>query len=564
MKDLEKYTRIPDAAPHEWLESAVDSVEYLKKVMTGQWTPIYITGPFFWLYAVLMRAEHASPVDRAKLGSMHVDSMSGWRLEHVWGGGEPERMYLVSGIGEQSSGSPLSGGQQLVYSRRMHGRDGYVEIDQRLVQALDLHWLEERSAYCRINEKGDIESIIKIERLPPDEDGHRGTIVSIKDNDLTKYMAVCGMVLAAKFDFTRVDHHKVGFNGWGDHHERFEFTAPDLAYHGGKLPRQASYVNGWIIVRPRKTASEIMEEENAASDRSKRQHAEFIVHDWRHKRITTCSAAPSASTNYFDAVEGLPFELSPAFFRAEVMAKYKADPDKYQIDGRSIRCRTAWELRSFDINEAGQVHAYLQDLSHLPYDEQLYWKSFNEEPKAGISKRSYTSDFLGQWTSEPDPLDEIKRIVSLLDRSPPPWWVARGEAASLAAQYPSQENAAEWGDEIMHLDQLVVEGFRESELRKIAARLGANPEASWRSLKIIEAILVAVGRTGEEAKATLAPLQRTHALRNILTAHTAGSAKIAEQNNAIRDHSTYRAHFEHLASGVLSALAVIRKVLEEE
>ncbi len=562
MKDLDKHTRIPDEAPREWLENAVDSVEYLKRAMTGQWTPIYITAPFFWLYAVLMRADHADPVDHVKLGNVCIDSMSGWRLEHAWGGGQPERMYLAAGIGERD-GSPLSGGQQLVYSRRMHGREEYVEIDQRLVQALDVHWLDERRAFCRINDKGDIEPIIKIERLSPDEDGHRGTIVSVKDTDLTKYMAVSGMVLAAKFDFTRVDHKKVGFNGWGDH-GRFEFEAPDLAYHGGQLPRQASYVNGWIILRPRKTVAEIMDDENTASDRSKRQHAEFIIQDFRHNRITVCSAAPGASTNYFDAVEGLPFELSPAFFRAEVMAKYKADSDKYQIDGRSIRCRTAWELRSFDINEAGQVHAYLQDLSHLPYDEQLYWKSFNEEPKATISKRSYTSDFLGQWTSEPDPLDEIKRTVGALDRSPPAWWVARGEPVQLAAQYPSQENAAEWGDEIMHLDQLVVEGLKESELRKVATRLNATVEANWRSLKIIEAILTVAGRSADEAKATVAPLQRMHGLRSTLTAHTGGSAKVEEQQNAIREHGTYRAHFEHLATGVMTAMTAIRAVLEED
>ncbi|WP_446808486.1 hypothetical protein ACH50O_14495 [Methylomonas sp. 2BW1-5-20] len=97
----------------------------------------------------------------------------------------------------------------------------------------------------------------------------------------------------------------------------------------------------------------------------------------------------------------LPFATSPAFFRPEVLLKYKADPDKYQIESRSIHCRGGWFLKSFDINEAGQVHAYLCDLSHLPYAEQLYWKSFNEPPKAGISTRAYRSDFLAQWDKAP-------------------------------------------------------------------------------------------------------------------------------------------------------------------
>ncbi|MFC3704768.1 hypothetical protein ACFOOL_08370 [Devosia honganensis] len=528
--------------------------------MTGQWIPIYVSAPFFYVLAVLMSQEKANPVDHARLAGLFVDASSGWRLEHSWGGGEPERMYLASGLGE-SGGSTFAGGQQLVYRRQMHGLEAYIELDQRLVQALDVHFMPERSAYCRINGSGDIEAVIKVERLPPDKNGHRGHLVSVRAEDLGKYMAVTGTVLAAKFDFTRVDHKKIGFDGW-DGAERDSFKAPDLVHHSGRVPGRCSFANGWIIVRPAKTVAEVMEEENAAVDRSKRQHVNFIIQDIRHGRIVTCSAAPGASTNYFDAVEGLPFELSPVFFRAEVMAKYKADTDKYQIDGRMIRCREAWELRSFDINEAGQVHTYLQDLSHLPYEEQLYWKSFNEEPKAPISKRSYTSDFLGEWTDEIDPLDELKRLTTTLDGECFPWWVTRGQAVRLAAQYPSLENAAEWGDEILHLDQLVVEGFKDSELRKIAAFRGATVAANWRSLRLIEAILVATGNSPEQAKAIMVPLQRMHALRSILTAHTGGATKGEEQRKAIAEHNTYRAHFEHLASGVLDGLTAIIAALD--
>ncbi|MER9052502.1 hypothetical protein [Mesorhizobium sp. M0910] len=559
MKNLQKYTCVPDDRPGQWLENAAESVEYLKLVLTGQWTPIYVSAQCFYLFAVLMKAEKANPVDHAKLGPVFIDPSSSWRLEHVWGGGEPERMYLEAGIGE-SGGSPLAGGQQLVYRRRMHGLDPYVELDQRLVQALDVHFLRERNAYCRVNRRGDIEPIIKVEQLPADEEGHSGTLVTVKTEDLVKYMAVTQTVLAAKFDFTRIDHKKVGFDGWQDA-ERDSFAAPDLAYHSGRVPGRSSFVNGWIIVRPNKTLAEAIEDENTASDRFKRQHADFIIQDARYSRIATCSAVPGASTNYFDAVEGLPFELSPVFFRADVMSKYKADTDKYQIDGRMIRCRDVWELRSFDINEAGQVHTYLQDLSHLPYEEQLYWKSFNEEPKAPISKRSFTSDFLGQWTNDADPLDELKRDTTALDGLRPPWWIPRGEAVRLAAQYPSQDNAAEWGHEIMHLDQLVVEGFKESELRKIATNREAQVETNWRSLRLIEAILVASGVPAEKAKATIAPLQRLHALRSTLTAHTGGTTKAEEQRKAIAERQTYRAHFEHLAGGVLDGLAAIIAVL---
>ena len=58
----------------------------------------------------------------------------------------------------------------------------------------------------------------------------------------------------------------------------------------------------------------------------------------------------------------------PRFFRAEVLSKYKNDPDKYTIneEHRSISCRGSWDLRSYGISEAGQVYAYICDLMLLP------------------------------------------------------------------------------------------------------------------------------------------------------------------------------------------------------
>lgn len=51
------------------------------------------------------------------------------------------------------------------------------------------------------------------------------------------------------------------------------------------------------------------------------------------------------------------------------------------LEERSITCRNAWDLPTFDINEAGQVHTYICYLAKLPYEDQLYWKSFNEWPR---------------------------------------------------------------------------------------------------------------------------------------------------------------------------------------
>ena len=121
--------------------------------------------------------------------------------------------------------------------------------------------------------------------------------------------------------------------------------------------------------------------------------------------------------------------MSPVFFKAEILHRYKADTVKYELDDRSITCRGAWSLRTYDVNKEGQVHTYLRYLGELPYKEQLYWQSFNEWPKGGLSERAITTDFRGDFYRGYDPLNNLKRAVMDLDERAPPWWQPRRRLA---------------------------------------------------------------------------------------------------------------------------------------
>jgi hypothetical protein len=155
--------------------------------------------------------------------------------------------------------------------------------------------------------------------------------------------------------------------------------------------------------------------------------------------------------------------------------RFKADPEKYSLDDRSISCRNAWYLKSFDINEAGQVHAYIGDLARLPIEEQRYWQSFNEWPKETISKRAHENDILGEFSSEYDPLHLLKYKIGKLNVAPPDWWQPRGEAYMDAARYPATDSTLEWANEIMAFDQVLVEGFRSNPCES-CLRLGEGKQ----------------------------------------------------------------------------------------
>ena len=54
-----------------------------------------------------------------------------------------------------------------------------------------------------------------------------------------------------------------------------------------------------------------------------------------------------------------------------------------------------------------RVHTYVAYLARLPFEEQLYWLSFNEWPKGNISRRAYQNDILGEFSTEDDPLADL-------------------------------------------------------------------------------------------------------------------------------------------------------------
>jgi len=293
-----------------------------------------------------------------------------------------------------------------------------------------------------------------------------------------------------------------------------------------------------------------------------KQYCSYIAHDWKNKNLSEISCDPSCLANYFTESD-LPFEITPAFFKPEVLSKYKSDRAKYKLDSRSVGCRGAWHLETFDINSAGQVHTYLIYLSRLPYEEQLHWKQFNEHPKAPLSDRAIKTDFEGQWYEEYDPLSILKRKLDRLHTEGVDWWKLRDQDAPDKVHYPYTDSRDEWAEEILNLDQLIVEGLEEKWLRKKAKKLGCNPDARLRALKLAETILVAVDFEEAHAREIMSPFHTVHNLRSALKGHTSGSEAEKIRKDALTEYGSFRKHFEKICADCDESLEIIAEALKE-
>lgn len=355
------------------------------------------------------------------------------------------------------------------------------------------------------------------------------------------------------FDFTRVDFGQ--FNSWNGQ-QPFDRKARDLFYHGGVLPGHASYVAGRMVAGPAITLAEIVKTRKEARDPLSRKYAVFKAINLRNGEEIEVSCDPKGLSNYFQPESLLPLEMSPVFFKAEVLHRYKADSEKYEVEDRRIYCRGTWSLQTYDINEAGQVHTYLRYLGQLPYKEQLYWRSFNEWPKAPISRRAWTIDFKGEVFTEYDSLNSLKYKIRELDKSPPSWWQARGEKLLDAAHYPATTAANEWANEILSLDQLVIEGFKVKDLSALAKAMGRTVRPEWQSLKLLEECLIGSGVEHDDIRSTMSAFRTLHELRTILKGH-ATDTRTERQKHARATFGTFRAHFADLAEGVDKGMEIV-------
>ena len=371
-----------------------------------------------YIHTVLTKETDVTPPDHNDLLDWSSGPYDG-RCGYWWKPGENEVQLWNSSFHPKPT--TMEHAQNLVFGRHAEWLDNdstYYELLQEFAHASGIHWIEEQRAYCQVDENGDIEPVVSITKTGRPEST---TLITCKREPLERYITAAGCVLVRFFDFTIFNYSKS--RTWDGIERTRHITSSELFYDQGIHPDGHSFMRGVQILYPVTPKEELFRSMvDPRYERNNREHATFVIYDFRNDQIREVSTHPGETTNYFEAKDNvLPFATSPAFFRPEVLSKYKMDRDKYRIeeDHRTISCRGAWQLKAYDVNEAGQIHAYICYLQDLPYQEQLHWKSYNEEPRAPISRRAYENDFEGIPSDQIKPLERILMILTGWNRRKP-------------------------------------------------------------------------------------------------------------------------------------------------
>ncbi len=441
----------------------------------------------YWLYPMLLPETNLDEFKKHLPNfSIHPPSsaydhvMSGDRhwIEPCWG--NPADFY--------HSEMPLFFDRQ--YYGRPKGEETYYEFNQLVTHPLDLHWSEKKGSYCRINELGEEIEIIKIIK------NSSVKLILIRRKALDKLLYLGKWVLVRYFSFNRFNTYWPSYDACKS--EIYEPKEYDAKFEIRICKDEYVEFRGAQIEKPKTPKEQLLSWRFNSDEEVEKKYAEFIVQDWKNGRILKdYSINPKNFANYFTESD-LPFETSPIFFKAEVLDKYKNNPDKYELNERSISCRGGWYLQSYDINEYNQVHTYAVYLARLPYKEQLHWLQYNEEPKGPISKRAFQTDFEAQFPDEKSLLQQLQDVLEDLGKveigdEKLRIWAPKGgswETASKGLYYVNSENANQWHDFIIALANVTNEGFLKGPLKKIASKLG-NKNNQLGTLGLLKFILKA-------------------------------------------------------------------------
>ena len=138
---------------------------FLERNESADWTVVYADFKHVYLHSVLAPKVRLQGYDHSRERSEPFPQPDDcWRVNYSYNLARKDDVRIA--IEQPMDDSPtLRGGEKLVFQRNWPGDPTATvrtEVNQKLVHCLEVYWVEERDAFCRLDERGDIEDVIRI------------------------------------------------------------------------------------------------------------------------------------------------------------------------------------------------------------------------------------------------------------------------------------------------------------------------------------------------------------------------------------------------------------------
>lgn len=414
------------------------------------------------------------------------------------------------------------------------------EIIEEFKLYFNLYFEPKSNTYISINESSDENTII----IKTEDE------IKIRTRFLREFLSVKKMNLGLQLDYFRFSSLEFRKHGISED-DYFKDSGEDYCYNitfqeSDYFKEEAKKVNSRLLAKKIIGEFSNFKPKFWTDDLTNKEYCDYIIsEDVNSGQPIRHTCNPEKLADFFGKNPNAPQFLTSIFFKREVLLKYYQDTRKYTVEDGTIYYKGSWIL-DIDNNLPEAVVAYLGDLGrNLPYEEQLYWRSFNVPPDGSISDVKFKRDFL-TIASPPKSVDLVFKYKFKKFKSD---WVKRfgfplfNELSAndmhclKSIRLPLFEDDTEFDNQVLNLTKILIDYINEKEINQ---RIKFE-EKNIQGISKLEIFLKETYPYPESAIPFLRQLQR---LRSKGAAHQKGKDYQKILNELEIDNRTYRESFE--------------------
>lgn len=297
-------------------------------------------------------------------------------------------------------------------------------------------------------------------------------------------------------------------------------------------------------------------------EKYKGRYEEFIIgtDEYGKDILFTCNKKEISKHDHENPKEDL--YTKPIFFKKEVLRKYIENPEKYFIKDGYMGRIDRYCVIEIDNSTDDYIATPLSRLSDLPYDEQLYWKSFNiNRENRKISITAFIRWYAGEY-SEPIGRDlQFKRIFELFNNNWNKkfgWYLFKllneNDQHNFDSIFLLENTIKQFDSCILSLTKILVDSINEEEIEKEIKNSNRTIEKDTKGIGKLKLFL--------EIKNIIEVFRNLQTIRSTSTAHRkSNDNKVYEK--ALKYFNIYENNINNGLKNIFSEFIEILKKLEE-
>jgi hypothetical protein len=411
-----------------------------------------------------------------------------------------------------------NGVEPLVVWRQFHGiRPDFIELCQEFRLFHNLYPDPARCRFLKIDDEGNESEAVRYD----------DSSMTVRTELLREFCAIKQMALGVyveSFRFSTFTLEELGLERMSVDlvGERHAFPLTVVAEHPHIRRRKdfetrAQIIGGKKYVLPR--------DKPLFSESKVEQYQEFITGTDPQGNPIRHTCDPGELDNAFGQSSGSPHYLTPVFFRADVLDKYYAKPDKYEISDGRLSCGGLWGM-ALDNDHEEFVVVFLGDLGRdLSETERNHWLAANIPPDGRtLSNTKYTRAIRG-WFADPERPDHLFKMefgeFSRRFREAFGWDFFLplhddDQHFFTSLRLPASDNQSEFDGQLLALTKVLIDSLNEECLER-----EISLDKDDKGITKLKKFFVARGITGHEPHIKL--LRVLWDLRSKGAAHRKGS-----------------------------------------